>query len=128
DVVVVDVDAVDQAQVDDVDAQLGVDDVLERLLDVVDGGLGRHGFLAHAGPPTVVVSCAAWARTSASLNAIQASRAHLTRAGYWATPTNATPSSSSSSSGSPAARPETISVNASVRSSACATVLSFMTS
>jgi hypothetical protein len=45
------VDAVDEAEIDDVDAELGVDDVLHRLGDVVDadvavaaaGGLGTSG-------------------------------------------------------------------------------------
>ena len=46
-------------------------------------------------PPS---AASAW--TVASLNAIHDSSAHLTRAGYFATPANATPSSSTASSGS----------------------------
>src|SRR5262249_41588780 len=118
DVPVVDVDAIDEAEIHDVDAQFRVDHVLERLLDVVErglrgGGPGGQGVFAHADPPTFVVSVAACARTSASLNAIHGSSAHFTRAGYFATPANATPSSRSSSSGSPPSRPATMSVNAS---------------
>ncbi len=53
-VVLVDLDAVDEAEVDDVDPELGVDDVAHGLLDVGrgrrgrrrggGGGLGRHRF------------------------------------------------------------------------------------
>ena len=46
------------------------------------------------------------------MNAIQPSSAHLTRAGYRATPANATPSPSTSSSGSTCPRPCAISWNA----------------
>ena len=46
------------------------------------------------------------------MNAIQPSNAHFTRAGYRATPANATPSPSTSSSGSTWPRPCTISWNA----------------
>ena len=46
------------------------------------------------------------------MNAIQPSSAHFTRAGYRATPANATPSPSTSSSGSTCPRPCAISWNA----------------
>src|SRR5262249_44064733 len=116
-------DAVDKAQVDHVDAQLGVHDVAQRLQHVLGlrslgcavarlrGPARRHGlvnlyrFFAHLfaslagaasrrlGSP---IACAV-----ASFHAIQASRAHLMRAGYLDTPANATASPSTSSSGSP---------------------------
>src|SRR5690606_10255243 len=91
---VVDVDAVDQAEVDDVDAQFGVDDVHQGLADLfLRGRFHLHG-LAHA----VVLSASeprAWA--VASFHAIQLRRAHFTRAGYLETPANATASSRISS-------------------------------
>src|SRR6478609_3779918 len=102
DVGVVDVDAVDEPEVDDVHAQLGVDDVAHGLLEVLQqrrlvsrqlgGGLvlGGHVVRGHACPPR--------ARALASLRAIQLISAHLMRAGYFDTPANATASSSSSSS------------------------------
>src|SRR5689334_16295019 len=137
-------DAVDQAQVDDVDAQLGVDHVAHGLLEVVGRGRprGRRGRLGHAGgaahhpvlggrtglrrlrlglahvasfPSLVAVAwsrCAPPLRPTASLNAIQPSRAHFTRAGYRATPAKATPSPRTSSSGSTWPRPWAISWNA----------------
>src|SRR5688572_17964217 len=93
DVAVVDVDAVDEAQVDDVDAELGVDDVAHGLLEVLEQGRLVGGQLVlggHLVPPQ--------ARALASLRAIQLISAHLMRAGYLDTPANATASSSSSSS------------------------------
>ena len=51
----------------------------------------------------------------ASLNAIQPSSAHFTRAGYLATPANAMPSPSTSSSPRPCPRDEIISLNAATR-------------
>src|SRR3954454_10381839 len=113
DVVLVDVQPVDQAQVDDVDAQLGVDDVAHGFLDVLEQRrlvgrqLGRSrvcgdvlGGLAHyCWPPVGAVGRAEdRARALASLSAIQLISAHLIRAGYLDTPANATASSSSSSS------------------------------
>ena len=95
-------DAVDQAEVDDVDPQLGVDDVAHRLLDVVERGrrpptVRRGGSGIPAAPADDVLvgrsaersagrSCHApsFSHTSgptASLNAIQPSSAHFTRAG-----------------------------------------------
>ena len=107
-VVVVDVHAVDEAEVDDVDAELGVDHVAHGLLDVLDvamPGAGRVVSVAVSlmrSPRRVsrgTSSCAtAWA--VASFQAIQPSSAHLMRAGYFETPANATASSSTSSSGS----------------------------
>src|SRR3954449_1161866 len=117
--VAVEVYAVDQAQVDDVDPELGVDDVLERLGDVLDRGgpAGTRLRLGHLGQVTVVdgarghlafslvsVSTGSTGEDAAvvvaSFQAIQDSRAHLIRAGNLATPANAMPSSSTSSSGS----------------------------
>ena len=106
---------VDQSEVDDVDPQLGVDDVAHGLLEVVQrGGAGARGGrgLGHARraphyrvldpvpggvldpvPGGVLDTHAvsfsvfnsavsdAKPRTTASLNAIQPSSAHLTRAG-----------------------------------------------
>src|SRR5882757_7705278 len=101
DVGVVDVDAVDQAQVDHVDAQFGVDDVVQGLADLFLGGrLEGAGGLGHAlslgtAPAPASVPDRAWA--VASFQAIQLSSAHLTRAGYLETPANATASSSTSS-------------------------------
>src|SRR5882757_5308390 len=93
DVGVVDVDAVDQAQVDHVDAQFGVDHVVQRLADLFFGGrLEGAGGLGHA-----LSSGAERAWAVASFHAIQLSSAHLTRAGYFETPANATASSSTSS-------------------------------
>ena len=83
-VVLVDGDAVDEAEVDDVDAELGVDDVAQRLLDVRDvgGAAGcRHACLAH-GLVRWSAAMSTPARANASVNAVQPSRAHLTRAGY----------------------------------------------
>src|SRR3712207_2668368 len=130
--VVVDVDAVDQPEDDDVDPELGVDDVLHRLGHVLHGqrrgclGVGRdrrqvavavvdlvgHDWLLPA------TTCAV-----ASFHAIHPSSAHLTRAGNFATPANATPSSSTSSSGSTPPRPCMSSRNASCTSNASATRL-----
>src|SRR6478735_4238637 len=109
--VLVEVHAVDEAEVDDVDAELGVDGVLHRLGHVVDGhrrraaarsGLGHVGQVAvvdalgvgHEGAPSD------WAWAVASFHAIQESNAHFTRAGNLATPAKAMPSSRTSSSGS----------------------------
>src|SRR5215218_9776627 len=107
----VDVDAVDETQVDDVDTQLGVDDVAHGLLEVLQqrrlvgrqlgGALIAGGLvLGHAAVPPV--GAVGWAedraRADASFNAIQLISAHLMRAGYFETPANATASSSSSSS------------------------------
>src|SRR2546421_9153572 len=116
DVLLVDVDAVHQPEVDHVDAELRVDDVLESLFDV--GDRSRHDI-----SPTF-----ATARAVASLNAIHDSSAHLTRAGYFATPAKATPSSSSSSSGSTWPRPDISATNASCRASASVTVCPDITS
>src|SRR6185437_5462431 len=95
---------VNEAEVDHVDAKLGVDhiaqgleDVLGLLLDLFIGEVGDRRVLGHACPP-VSEWLSAWA--VASFQAIQPSRAHLTRAGYLETPANATASSSTSSSGS----------------------------
>src|SRR4051812_44436713 len=139
DIALVDVDAVDEPQVDDVDAELGVDDVAHGLLDVLDQrrlvrrqlggvvGCPVLGGLAHDWPPAGVVGwAAARARAPASLRAIQLISAHLIRAGYLETPANATASSSSSSSFSATlASPfDCISVmKCSPVSSACGTVL-----
>src|SRR6478736_7613146 len=96
----VDGDAVDEAQVDDVDAELGVDDVAHGLLDV--GHVGRGGGLCHDETPwgeaELVEEMSTPARARASVNAVQPSRAHLTRAGYFETPTKATPSPMTASS------------------------------
>ena len=90
-------DAVDEAEVDDVDAELGVDDVAHRLLDVGDVGArlwpaarSWRLVLARRCGRAVVGVAADAARAVASLNAIQPSSAHLTRAGYFETPANAT--------------------------------------
>ena len=85
----VDGDAVDQAEVDDVDAELGVDDVAHGLLDVGDVG-GGSGRLAHDLSLLVAVSLSCWcvvllsmpAWCNASVKAIHPSSAHFTRAGY----------------------------------------------
>src|SRR3712207_713422 len=102
----VDVDAVDQAQVDDVDAELGVDDVAHGLLDVLEQrGLAAveavldGGVVGHRVAPRSADS----ARALASFSAIQLISAHLTRAGYLDTPANAMASSSWSSSSSASA-------------------------
>src|SRR5436190_1311073 len=88
----------------DVEAEVGVDDVAHGLLHVIDlrnapggarVGLG-HG-LAHAVSSIVCTSSAATACAVASFQAIQPSSAHLIRAGYFDTPSNATASSSTSS-------------------------------
>src|SRR6478672_3861248 len=97
--------AVHQAEVDDVDAQLGVDHVAHGLFEVLDRRLAAlRGRLRHAcrTPNHGLLGFThdfSSDRTSASLNAIQPSKAHFTRAGYRATPANATPSPSTSSSG-----------------------------
>src|SRR5215467_11110434 len=97
-------DAVDQAQVDHVDAQFGVHDVAQRLQQVL-GVRSLNNFFAHLLPPSRAPphagSCSPIACAVASFHAIQASRAHLIRAGYLDTPANATASPSTSSSGSP---------------------------
>src|SRR5690242_6523803 len=109
--VLVEVHAVDEAEVDDVDPELGVDDVLHRLGDVVDGHRRRATALpgrGHVGEVAVVDALGVghegapsdWAWVVASFHAIQESRAHFTRAGNLATPANAMPSSRTSSSGS----------------------------
>ena len=110
----VDGDAVHQAEVDDVDPQLGVDDVAHGLLEVVQrrrvppagaaaapASPRRRGRRPRPTPVRVPRSCASLAvlpdavtsdplrpgppavklRTTASLNAIQPSSAHFTRAG-----------------------------------------------
>jgi len=69
-------------------------------------------------PCAVASACAA-----ASLNADQPSRAHFTLAGNWATPTNATASSSRSSSGSNEPIECIISVNSACNASASSTDL-----
>ena len=77
--------AVDQAEVDDVDAELGVDHVAHGLLDVLDVGavpVGCGCGLTHALSSVVLdVACAASAWAVASFQAIQPSSAHLMRAG-----------------------------------------------
>src|SRR5215207_9145706 len=106
--VLVDVDTVDEAQVHDVDAELGVDDVLHRLEHVALGGgsVGSHVDVGqgaviggHRFSPVVdeVVTSAC---ATASFQAIHDSSAHLMRPGNFATPAKAMPSSRISSSGS----------------------------
>src|SRR5690606_9840297 len=114
----VEVHAVHQAEVHDVHAELGVHHVLERLQDVIDGGVtagggGRRGLhrLAHA----VLLS-------NASLYAIQACSAHFECAWYVATPANATASPISSSSGSTCPLPCSRRVNSSTRRRVSCTV------
>src|SRR4051794_21006164 len=106
----VDGDAVDEAEVDDVDAELGVDDVAHGFLDV--GHVGRGGGLGHDETPwgevELVEVMSTPARARASVNAVQPSRAHLTRAGYFETPANATPSPMTDSS--PATWPREVSM------------------
>src|SRR5690606_10276265 len=104
------------------DPELGVDDVLHRLGDLVlgQGGgaaaevdLGQVGVVAHDGSSCAVGWVGAAASRAApppawlvaSFQAIQASRAHLTRAGNFATPAKAMPSPNTSSSGSTLPRP-----------------------
>src|ERR1035441_9740422 len=96
-----DVYAVDQAKIDHVDAELRVDDVAHRLQDVL--GLGG-GQLAGSSGGVLGHLCSSSARAVASFQAIQPSRAHLIRAGYLDTPSNATASPSTSSFGSAAPR------------------------
>src|SRR6478609_11564453 len=92
----VDAHVVEQAEVDDVDAEFGVDDVAHRLVDVVARGHGRGGVnVGHR-----FASACQPASATALFIAIQPSRAHFTRAGYFDTPSNAIASSSSSSSSS----------------------------
>src|SRR6476661_4881237 len=90
----VDGDAVDEAEIDDVDAELGVDDVTHGLFDV--GHVRRGGGCGHdetpCGEGELVEEMSTPARASASVKAVQPSRAHLTRAGYFETPAKATPS------------------------------------
>src|SRR6476661_3037911 len=102
----VDGDAVDEAEVDDVDPELGVDDIAHRLFDVGDVGSGC-GRLTHDLSLLVAVSVlvlvslllVSWpAWCNASVKAIHPSRAHFTRAGYLLTPAKATPSPMTSSS------------------------------
>ena len=102
DVALVDVDVVDQAQIDHIDAQLRVDHIAHGLLDIVNGRqLGvwtgrrnfRHSsrathylrFLVQAHRASACLAALselpASARPAASLNAIQPSKAHFTRAG-----------------------------------------------
>src|SRR5690606_2269876 len=137
DVVLADPDVVHQAEIDDVDPQLGVDHVAQRLLHVLDRGhrarvglgllrqVGRGSALAGRvlGPEISAPSRAfsTPACTKAALTAIQPSSAHFTLAGYFATPANATPSSSTSSSGSTLPRPCINSTNASSFASASST-------
>lgn len=111
--VAADVDAVDQAEVHDVDAEFRVDHVPERLEHVflLGGELGDHlagfrrgllrgqVFCHRVTSPWRSMACAV-----ASFHAIQASSAHLILAGYLDTPANATASSSTSSSGTSAPR------------------------
>src|ERR1700683_4880536 len=117
----VDVDAVDQAEVHDVDAEFRVHHVTQGLEDVLL--LGRElgdelaGEFSSRLRPRVLDRCvlgrgvlgrrvlrhrpASMALAVASFQAIQPSSAHLIRAGYLDTPANATASSSTSSSGDP---------------------------
>src|SRR6478735_1797079 len=106
----VDGDAVDEAEVDDVDAELGVDDVAHGLLDV--SHVRRGGGLGHDETPwgevELVEEMSTPARARASVKAVQPSRAHLTRAGYFETPAKATPSPMTVSS--PATWPREVSM------------------
>src|SRR5580693_1068942 len=79
-------DAVNQAEVDHVNAKLGVDDVPERLQQVLDLGadLGEGTFVRLRHRDSFSSSVSAWA--VASFQAIQPSSAHLILAGYLATP------------------------------------------
>src|ERR1700739_3103004 len=99
-----DVQTVDQSEIDDIDAELRVDDVAHRLFHI-----GQQ-LVVHPAPPLTCPLRDACA--TASLNAIQPSNAHFTRAGYFETPANAMPSPMTSSSPSIVPRDETISVNA----------------
>ena len=108
-------DAVHEAEIDDVDPELGVDHVAQRLQQVLDlriaapcrrtgrrpvlrlSGSGRLGAAdcARCCLSSCLLPClaspSAWA--VASFQAIQPSSAHLIRAGYFDTPSNATASS-----------------------------------
>src|SRR5665647_3159773 len=92
-------DPVQEAQVDDVDHELGVDHVLHGLGDVLDSGAGLHpragqGLLDEIGRPRGRLGgfghnssfAPAWTRSNASRTAAQPSIAHFTLAGNWATP------------------------------------------
>src|SRR6478752_1884701 len=80
------------------------------LLDV--GHVGRGGGLCHDETPwgegELVEEMSTPARARASVKAVQPSRAHLTRAGYFETPAKATPSPMTSSS--PATWPLEVSI------------------
>ena len=79
DVVLVDRHAIDETEVDNVDAELGVDHVAHGLLDVLGGCAGdepRLGCLGHEWTPFCASACAV-----ASFQAIQGSKAHLILAG-----------------------------------------------
>src|SRR5262249_55082321 len=112
------VHAVDQAEVHHVDAEFGVHHVTHRLEHVLLLGRQLSGLSGLGGawggrPPrslqglgglrSVLCHCAtSMACAVASFQAIQPSRAHFIRAGYFDTPANATASSSRPSSGCPA--------------------------
>src|SRR4051794_18493665 len=111
-VVLVDGEAVDEAEVDDVDPELGVDDVAQGLLDVGrvrDAGLA-HGVSSLVPPPVVA---RASALVNASSNAVHPSIAHFTRLACRPTPANATPSPRTASSGSTEPRDRTMVRNSS---------------
>src|SRR5690554_6535722 len=95
--VLVERDAVDEAEVDDVDPEFRVDHVAHRLLNVrsIRGGLGLS--VTHDS------SFRAW--ITASVKAIHPNNAHLMRAGYLPTPTKAVASPSRSSRSSSSASP-----------------------
>src|ERR1700722_7521910 len=141
-------DPVDQAEVHDVNPELGVHHVTQRLQQVLglraQGGaqlLGKlpvgdlpvsqfRALVAHVcsvsalrGSPGSGSPASASARAVASFHAIQPSSAHLMRAGYLATPSNATASPSTSSSGSPSPRDCISARNSALTSMASATVL-----
>src|SRR6185437_348391 len=86
-----------------VDAQLGVDHVVEGFLDVINSR--GHEVLPSRGEavawdiPAAGSSMFSRACDVASFQAIHESNAHFTRAGYFDTPVNATASSRTSSSG-----------------------------
>src|SRR6185437_6955293 len=99
--------AVHQPEVDDVDAEFGVNDVPHRFeqirdfrarigIQAVRSYIGVEISVRHVCSPSTELS----ARTVASFHAIQPSSAHLILAGYLATPAKTTASPRISSSGS----------------------------
>src|SRR4051794_4272097 len=109
-VVLVDGQTVDEAEIDDVDPELGVDDVAQGLLDV---RRVRDAGVAHAVSSLVPLVAAASALVNASSNAVHPSIAHLTRLACRPTPAKATPSPSTPSSGSTEPRERTMARNSS---------------